>query len=1005
MSPHIIVVRGSLAGRTFPLGDAPLSLGRNPDNDIVVSDPRASRRHAEIRRETAGFVLYDLGSSNGTLVNGQRIQSRALQPGDEFAIGDFAFRFDAPAVADGETLVVGSPMPPFVAPAEAPAGSAPPGQAPLPPMIGSPPPGRTPATGHQPRKPGLALLAVVGSLFVCIVLAGSIGGYMWWQSGRSSDDPITNPAPEATIVASSPSVTVVADPASELPDDAADWTVMVYLDGDNNLEPDALIDFMEMAEVGSSDQMHILVQLDRIASPERWDDADYGDWTGVKRFRVERGMQPTDANQIADLGELNMGDPETLADFLEWGITTYPARRYALVIWDHGAAWLGIASDDTSDGDAILLPELSAALNDAQQRTGIDKLDLIGFDACLMAQMDVLQTVAPFGQVAVASAEMEPNDGWAWDIWLDELARNPEQSARDIAPVIVSSYIDYYQDTGSDEVTLSAFDLSQSDQLISGLDALSNAMQKNLTGSFTAIGQARSFATFYAPLYAEDFSAVDLGDFARLLPEQGAHSEISSAARTLFDTIEQVRIAHGSGTYHPNSTGLSIYFPQVEELYYPIYERNSPLPNQTGWDEFLRDLHQTNDIALTRPTISDLSVSSTTVSTDAPVALSSTVAGQDIAYIFTFTGTPNASRDTVRLLNIDFVYPPGVAPTGDAPSWDTNGTQLRRDWDATSWHLTNGNETINILLGPVKYGTNIYGVEGVYTSRDTGQEIDAGLIFEIAQGQGILRRVWGFPKRAGKQDPQPFELSPQPGDTFTAYIRTYADEGDHLKPDVVAGETIVFGDQPLSAFLGPAPDGDYVTGFMVRDVSGQFSYQYADIRVSNAASPQQPTQEADSATPQVGDVEGMLAYTNRQLRFGIDYPEMWEPFDTGRDKIVFYNPANTDDTYFSIDVYKLAASPDAASLDMLNQFLDLLNDESGYEIQREIESFNVASRQGYEAELVYDNHAGRQIYVATVAVTSENTNLTYLLTIEAPIESFDRYLETFNTMLASFEIE
>lgn len=73
------------------------------------------------------------------------------------------------------------------------------------------------------------------------------------------------------------------------PPNAAEWTVLVYLDGDNNLESDAIDDFEEMARVGSTDQVHIIVQMDRIRSPEGWDDRRYGNWDGTLRFRVEAG--------------------------------------------------------------------------------------------------------------------------------------------------------------------------------------------------------------------------------------------------------------------------------------------------------------------------------------------------------------------------------------------------------------------------------------------------------------------------------------------------------------------------------------------------------------------------------------------------------------------------------------------------------------------------------------------------------------------------------------------
>jgi hypothetical protein len=215
------------------------------------------------------------------------------------------------------------------------------------------------------------------------------------------------------------------------------------------------------------------------------------------------------------------------------------------------------------------------------------------------------------------------------------------------------------------------------------------------------------------------------------------------------------------------------------------------------------------------------------------VNLSGSLSGNDIAYVFSFIGIPNASRDTVDLIYVDFIYPPGSAPGGDAPTWPNGKFDLSLNWDATNWYLSNGQDQIEALLGPVKYGSSFYGVEGVYTSKATGEQIDAGLIFRVSDQKGELARIWGFPKTGGKQDSQPYELTPAPGDTFTAYTRSYTDTGDTLKPARVKGQTITFGDTPLTASYGPTLSGDYVMGFLVRDIAGNYSYDYVDVTVNN----------------------------------------------------------------------------------------------------------------------------------------------------------------------------
>jgi hypothetical protein len=96
MMAAVVGVSGELTGRRFAIGDRPITFGRGDDNDVVLSNPSASRVHAELRLEAGGYVLYDRGSSNGTWVNGAAVTAHQLQPGDQITIGDEIFRFEAP---------------------------------------------------------------------------------------------------------------------------------------------------------------------------------------------------------------------------------------------------------------------------------------------------------------------------------------------------------------------------------------------------------------------------------------------------------------------------------------------------------------------------------------------------------------------------------------------------------------------------------------------------------------------------------------------------------------------------------------------------------------------------------------------------------------------------------------------------------------------------------------------------------------------------------------------
>src|SRR3954471_24896926 len=178
---QIIGLRGEQANKSYSLGDTPFTFGRNSDNSIVFAGGRASRRHAEIRRAGAEYLLSDLGSSNGTLVNGQRLTApHRLRHGDTFEIGDDAFRFDAPAPAVDKTLIAAPavlsapPTVPTAPPINQPHLATP---APLPGAYAGALPNTPPIAATVPKKRGIsrALLVVLG-LVALVLVATCIGG-------------------------------------------------------------------------------------------------------------------------------------------------------------------------------------------------------------------------------------------------------------------------------------------------------------------------------------------------------------------------------------------------------------------------------------------------------------------------------------------------------------------------------------------------------------------------------------------------------------------------------------------------------------------------------------------------------------------------------------------------------------------------------------------------------------------------------------------------------------
>ncbi len=329
------------------------------------------------------------------------------------------------------------------------------------------------------------------------------------------------------------------------------WTFMVYLDADNNLEPAGIDDFLEMAAVGSDDEVTILVQMDRIPGFT----TAYGDWTGCKRFRVERGMTPEASAALADLGEANMGDPATLTGFIDWGMTAFPADNYAVVIWNHGNGWQkrskpreplfkAVASDDTNGHDILYIREVREALS----RT-LSPVTLLGFDACLMGMVEVAYELRDTGpSFMTASEELEPGDGWPYDAILSRLSDTPSWGGAQLGRAIVDEYY-------------AAYDLSTQTRTQAVID-----MTK-----MTALAEAVSgFGQTLRTGWETDRPAV------------------TAAAETVMNRIDAAVIHEKHGEAHRGAGGLAIYFPESRYDFSVGYNGETlRFAADTQWEEFL----------------------------------------------------------------------------------------------------------------------------------------------------------------------------------------------------------------------------------------------------------------------------------------------------------------------------------------------------------------------------------------------------------------------------------
>jgi hypothetical protein len=377
------------------------------------------------------------------------------------------------------------------------------------------------------------------------------------------------------------------------------WTVLVYMVADNDLESFALQDLNEMMDVSSSENLNIIVQCDRAEGYDRNGVGPMSNWVSTKRLEVTQDSM----SEVSDLGERNMGLAPTLEDFIEWGITQYPADRYFLVLWNHGASWPGFGSDRSGGSDGMLsLAALRKGISDGLQRTSLSRFDIIGFDACLMATYETAVTLKDLGLYLLASEELEPGHGWDY-FSLQSVHDNPSLDPENLGMKMLDGYMSQAIDLEQDQaVTLSLVKLEDMHVLTQAVDQLSNIVVNNLESSELAVIKARQDVQEFGKQSQKELSMnmVDLGDFAERLSNIPLFTNASQAVSTALKSVV-VKSVKGSEIAH--AQGLAIYLPSHSQYYNPSYDSVAGIePWRTAIKSVLAEMSKdTNGPVFTNP--------------------------------------------------------------------------------------------------------------------------------------------------------------------------------------------------------------------------------------------------------------------------------------------------------------------------------------------------------------------------------------------------------------------
>lgn len=342
------------------------------------------------------------------------------------------------------------------------------------------------------------------------------------------------------------------------------WTVLVYLDADNDLESAGISNFDQMQQIGSTKDVHVVVQM----ALQYATDVDGGNWnwTGARRYLVLRSSSPDQmaSVRLADPPSSDMGDWHTLQDFVDWGVQQFPADHYCLVIWDHGSGWqfrsgtsAGSAAKfkyvalDSTTGDAINVTEIPSALANV-------KMDVVAFDACYMQQLEVAYEMRNSADYMVGSVDTEPSPGYNYATILSRMSAST--SAAELCRTIVGAYAQQYPPPYTD-ITQCAVDLSQIGNVGSAAGGFAQMLMSNSGTHAAGLAAARTGSLDYSLAGGgPDTYNIDLLDYARRC--QGA---IGANADSAYAALKSAWGSAVVAEYHSpeltNACGASVYVP------------------------------------------------------------------------------------------------------------------------------------------------------------------------------------------------------------------------------------------------------------------------------------------------------------------------------------------------------------------------------------------------------------------------------------------------------------
>ncbi|MPM32651.1 hypothetical protein SDC9_79216 [bioreactor metagenome] len=402
----------------------------------------------------------------------------------------------------------------------------------------------------------------------------------------------------------------------------AKTTVMVYLVASSLTLP-AKLDLENMLKARYGKDVNVVLQIGGGDAPESFPGVNMME---LARFQLAAGKLGGDPWSLARMSsehqpaQVAMNKPETLRDFIQWSAKNFPADQYVLSLWDHGGGPNGgFGSDEAlGGGETMSVNEITSAIKDA----GVH-FELIGFDSCLMASLEVASMLSPYANYLVGSEEV--TTGWEWTDVLNHVVDHPNTSGADLGKAIVESYKEFDRTNQDGELGFTAYsvtDLKKIAPVVSALDKAANTLRDAIRtqglDAWWVIAQARrETVDFQTNIFSTSYDLVDVQSWFHELRRANL---LSSALVADFDKAYADALVLVDGG-EDEASGLMMYFPRLSTLNTGLQAQYASLGFSSSYRGLISDFVQfARGTQMPRVSIADPQVVAGVVNADVTIS-------------------------------------------------------------------------------------------------------------------------------------------------------------------------------------------------------------------------------------------------------------------------------------------------------------------------------------------------------------------------------------------------